>query len=73
MFMWGRLTGTVNARALLDKAIPNKVTFVPGDIYYAERNDPQALRLSFSTPTPQQIREGIARIARALEQAGQPA
>jgi 2-aminoadipate transaminase len=73
MFMWGRLTGPVNARALLEKAVAGKVTFVPGDIYYAERSDPQALRLSFSTPTPTQIREGIARIARALEQAGQSA
>lgn len=71
MFMWGRLRGAVNARALLEKAIANKVTFVPGDIYFAEHNDPQALRLSFSTPTPQQIREGIARMGRALDQAGE--
>lgn len=68
MFMWGRLAGDGDARTLLKHAIANKVTFVPGDIYFADRSDPLALRLSFSTPTPVQIREGIRRIGRAMAQ-----
>jgi DNA-binding transcriptional MocR family regulator len=70
MFMWGRLREGADARALLKRAIEHKVTFVPGDIYFADGNDPRALRLSFSTPTPQQIHEGIRRIARALTEIG---
>jgi DNA-binding transcriptional MocR family regulator len=66
MFMWGRLAGEGDARTLLKHAIANKVTFVPGDIYFADRSDPLALRLSFSTPTPVQIREGIRRIGHAM-------
>jgi len=68
MFMWGRLAGERDARTLLKHAIANKVTFVPGDIYFADRSDPLALRLSFSTPTPEQIREGVRRIGHAMTQ-----
>lgn len=68
MFMWGRLTQATSARALLPLAIEQKVTFVPGDIYYGDQPDPRTLRLSFATPSPQQIHEGIARIGQALSQ-----
>jgi DNA-binding transcriptional MocR family regulator len=67
MFMWGRLVSDASTRTLLPLAIEENVTFVPGDIYYAERPDPRTMRLSFSTPSPAQIREGVARIGRALE------
>jgi 2-aminoadipate transaminase len=66
MFMWGRLADGASARALLPHAIEEKVTFVPGDIYYGDRPDPATFRLSFSTPTPAQIREGVARLGRAI-------
>jgi 2-aminoadipate transaminase len=68
MFMWGRLTQAESARALMPLAIEQKVTFVPGDIYYGDRADARTLRLSFATPSPEQIHEGIARIGRALSQ-----
>jgi DNA-binding transcriptional MocR family regulator len=66
MFMWGRIRSGASARDLLKLAIEEKVTFVAGDIYYADRVDSATLRLSFSTPTPEQIRDGVARIAQAL-------
>ena len=67
MFMWGRIRSGANSRELLKLAIEERVTFVAGDIYYADRVDHATLRLSFATPTPEQIREGIHRIARALD------
>jgi DNA-binding transcriptional MocR family regulator len=67
MFMWGRLTGAAGARELLARAIDEKVTFVPGDIYFADSPDVHTLRLSFCTMGPAQIREGVARIGRALD------
>jgi DNA-binding transcriptional MocR family regulator len=66
MFMWGRLEDGLGARDLLPHAIAEKVTFVPGDIYYADQSDPSTLRLSFSTPSPGQIGEGVARLGRAV-------
>ena len=70
MFMWGRIRNGASARDLLKHAIYEKVTFVAGDIYYADQTDPATLRLSFSTPTPDQIRTGIARISQALDRLG---
>jgi DNA-binding transcriptional MocR family regulator len=70
MFMWGRLRSGASTRELLPHAIEEKVTFVPGDIYYADTADAATMRLSFSTPSPDQIREGVARIGRALERMG---
>ena len=70
MFMWGRLRSGASTRELLPHAIDAKVTFVPGDIYYADRADFATMRLSFSTPRPEQIREGVARIGRALAAMG---
>jgi DNA-binding transcriptional MocR family regulator len=69
-FMWGRLERDASTRTLLPLAIGERVTFVPGDIYYADRPDLRTMRLSFSTPNPAQIREGIARIGRALDRMG---
>jgi 2-aminoadipate transaminase len=66
MFMWGRLQAGADARDLLPHAIEEKVTFVPGDIYYADQADARTLRLSFATPSAQQIEEGVARIGRAV-------
>jgi 2-aminoadipate transaminase len=66
MFMWGRILSGASARDLLKQAIEEKVTFVAGDIYYADQVDPATLRLSFSTPSPAQIHQGIARIGSAL-------
>jgi DNA-binding transcriptional MocR family regulator len=66
MFMWGRLQAGADARDLLPYAIEEKVTFVPGDIYYADQADARTLRLSFATPSAQQIEEGVARIGRAV-------
>jgi len=67
MFAWGRLTGGHSARDLLALAIDEGVTFVPGDIYYADRPDAATMRLSFSQPTVDGIREGVARMGRALD------
>ncbi len=67
MFAWGRLAAGRNARDLLGLAADERVTFVPGDIYFAERPDPATLRLSFSQPTVDGIREGVARLGRALD------
>lgn len=67
MFMWGRIASGRSARDLLPVAIEQGVTFVPGDIYYADRTDAATMRLSFSSPMPDAIREGVARIGRAFD------
>lgn len=67
MFMWAKLRDGAHARDLLKLAIEERVTFVAGDIYYADQADLGTLRLSFATQSPDQITEAIERLSRALD------
>jgi 2-aminoadipate transaminase len=67
MFLWARFIEAIDTHALLANAIKENMIFVPGTTFYAQNVDTQTLRLSFATPTPDQLREGIARLAKALE------
>jgi len=70
MFFWARLTGASGApadvAAFAKRAIDAKVAFVPGAPFYAHDPDRATLRLSFATAPVDQIREGVARLGRAL-------
>ena len=59
MFIWVTLPKHINAMALLDEAIANKVAFVPGSPFYANEPETNTLRLSFVTVSPERIRTGI--------------
>jgi len=70
LFFWARLTGAhggpTDAAAFAKKAIQELVAFVPGAPFFATHPDHATLRLSFATADVAKIREGIARLARAL-------
>ncbi|AJX12996.1 PLP-dependent aminotransferase family protein [Burkholderia ubonensis] len=64
MFVWARI-GAVSSAQLLQRAIANKIVFVPGNAFFADNVDDASLRLSFAAPDVDAIREGVARLARA--------
>jgi 2-aminoadipate transaminase len=66
MFTWVRLPGGVDSAALLPRALAKEVAYVPGAPFFADRADPATLRLSFTTHTPSEITEGMARLASVL-------
>ncbi|MDR2334644.1 MAG: PLP-dependent aminotransferase family protein [Burkholderiaceae bacterium] len=70
LFMWVRLTGARgqerDANALAKRAIEQGVAFVPGSPFFSQNPDPSTLRLSFATADVDRIREGIARLKKAL-------
>lgn len=66
MFTWVRLPEPMNAAALLPKALAGDVAFVPGAPFYAGTPDVATLRLSFTTHTPDEIGEGMRRLATAF-------
>lgn len=72
MFTWVRLPGGVDTAALLPAALERDVAFVPGAPFFAGTPDPATLRLSFSTHTPDEITEGMRRLASVLSN-GRPA
>jgi len=69
LFLWVTMPEGTDSDALFRAAIAENVAFVPGDSFYA--NDSQEgsrhMRLNFSHSDPEQIREGIRRLAVAVK------
>lgn len=70
LFLWVRLTGKggklADANELAKRAIEQGVAFVPGAPFFSQNPDVSTLRLSFATADEDKIREGVARLAKAL-------
>jgi len=67
MFLWCHLKEGMDASRLLKACIAEKVVFVPGDVFFADNPEKNALRLSYSMLTQQTADEAAIRIARALQ------
>lgn len=65
MFLWVELPRGVFAEDLFPVALEQKVAFVPGSPFFAERPQRETLRLNFSNRPPHLIAEGMARLGRA--------
>ena len=65
MFMWARARG-VDTTELLRISTQQKVAFVPGVSFYPRGDVTDGMRLNFSHSTPEKIRVGIERLARAV-------
>lgn len=67
MFVWAHLTDPdADTSALLTPALDAGVAFVPGPAFAITDPHTTHLRLSFATPTPPEIEEGIRRLATAM-------
>ena len=68
-FLWARFTGAIDDRQLFDRAVDHKVSFVQGSAFFVDEapDSHQFARLSFSAPNPERIREGVRRLATALD------
>jgi 2-aminoadipate transaminase len=66
MFLWARLPVGMNAVALLPHAVDKGVAFVPGAPFYADHGDARTMRLSFVTPSVEEIHRGVAALAQAI-------
>jgi len=67
MFLWARLPKGMNAVDLLPFAVERGVAFVPGAPFYADHGDERTLRLSFVTPSVDEIHRGVAALAGAIK------
>jgi len=69
LFLWVTLPEGLDMQALFKSAIEQNVAFVPGDSFYAHdgREGSRHMRLNFSNAAPEQIREGIRRLAAAVK------
>jgi 2-aminoadipate transaminase len=69
MFLWGILPENVDAADALKVAIERKVAFVPGAAFHPNGGGANTMRLNFSFSSPENIREGMARLALTLKEA----
>ncbi|MFC4276089.1 aminotransferase-like domain-containing protein [Achromobacter aloeverae] len=68
MFIWVTLPEGIDTNQLLQKAIEEKVAFVPGEPFYANAPAPRnTLRLSFVTVPEDKIRSGVAILGRLIK------
>ncbi|MEU7979926.1 PLP-dependent aminotransferase family protein [Micromonospora sp. NPDC049081] len=68
LFVWASLPDGLDAKAMVPRSIAARVAYVPGTGFYADGTGTGNMRLNFSFPTPERIREGVRRLARVMEQ-----
>jgi 2-aminoadipate transaminase len=79
-FLWAKLPDPIDAERLLARAVRHGVIYVAGEAFFVSAVRPAApgasgdgagrqfMRLSFSAPTHERIREGVARLAAAVRE-----
>ena len=68
MFLWGKLPQNLSALELFEKAVQQQVVFVPGEPFYTTGEKTSTFRLNFSCVDESLAREGIKRLAGAIEE-----
>ncbi len=69
MFLWVTLPVGISAMKLFENAVIEKIVYVPGDPFYANEDNINTLRLNYTNSTPQEIEEGIQRLAKVFNNA----
>jgi 2-aminoadipate transaminase len=67
MFIWVTLSETMNATDVFNKALEQKVAFVPGDSFFPDGNISNCFRLNYVTMDENRIIEGIKRLGQVLK------
>ncbi|MFI6604351.1 PLP-dependent aminotransferase family protein [Nonomuraea sp. NPDC050536] len=67
-FVWATLPEGLDSKALLPRAVAERVAFVPGTGFFSDGSGSRQMRLSFCYPQPDRIREGVRRLAGVIEQ-----
>jgi 2-aminoadipate transaminase len=66
-FLWVTIDADINTTDLLSEALARKVAFVPGEGFYVDGSGQRSMRLSYSNPSPEEIWEGIERLAEVIK------
>lgn len=67
-YTWVKLPEGLDAKAMLPRATKNLVAYVSGTAFYADGQGGDHMRLSFCYPTPENIHEGVRRLAGVIDQ-----
>jgi DNA-binding transcriptional MocR family regulator len=66
-YVWLTLPEGVDAKAMLPRAVTERVAYVPGTAFFADGTGQRNVRLSYCFPDSQRIREGVRRFASVVQ------
>ncbi|WP_223199492.1 PLP-dependent aminotransferase family protein [Solihabitans fulvus] len=66
-YVWLTVPEGIDTKAMLPRAVTQRVAYASGTGFYADRLGSRQMRLSFCYPTPERIKEGVRRLANVLE------
>jgi len=61
-YVWLTLPEGLDSKAMLPRAVTERVAYVPGTAFYADGFGSRCMRLSYCYPSPERIREGVRRL-----------
>jgi 2-aminoadipate transaminase len=67
-FLWATLPAQVDGETMITRAAANGVIYVAGEAFFVNGMGHNIIRLSFSAPSHQKIREGVARLAATVRE-----
>ncbi|MEU7000361.1 PLP-dependent aminotransferase family protein [Nonomuraea sp. NPDC046570] len=67
-FVWASLPEGLDSKAILPRAVAERVAFVPGTGFFSDGSGSRHMRLSYCFPEPERIREGVRRLSGVIEQ-----
>ncbi len=67
-FLWAALPQGLSAEAMLPRAIAHGVIYVDGAAFFVDGSGSSRMRLSFSAPSPDEIIEGVRRLAATVRE-----
>jgi 2-aminoadipate transaminase len=65
-FIWATLPAGYDDESLLARALDQRLVFVIGSAFFVDGTGHDRIRLSFSAPEPERVREGARRLAAAM-------
>ena len=65
-YLWVDLPKGINSKTMLPRAVDNLVAYTPGTAFYGNGTGQEFLRISYSYPTPENIRVGVERLAKTI-------
>ena len=65
-FLWATLPLQIDADAMVSRAVERGVIYVAGSAFFVDGGGHNVIRLAFSAPSHERIREGVSRLAAAV-------
>ncbi|GGP38424.1 aminotransferase-like domain-containing protein [Saccharothrix coeruleofusca] len=66
-YVWVTVPEGVDTKAMLPRAITQRVAYASGTGFYSDGLGSRQLRISYCYPTPERIREGVRRLANVIK------